>query len=401
MSPQDEERLADLLGRYDEDALSPGEEEELATELFANPDLLRNAGNDRLVDRLLKVHCRVGLNSQPSVSAEAILERARAPRRSPLGRLFDLLFTRPAVPAIYALAGAFAILWLISMRQFPSSTAPGQPPVSSRWYTKPGTKITVFVPPSGVTWVDSNVAIPPSAQVRIEASGAIHGGAGFGPLAGPDGVSGERPTGSLPLPSAPLLALIGAIGSVQSDPGKNPPNSFFRVGSRFTSEPAQIAGKLYLAVNDDYLWDNEGQFEASIWINGVLKTSVTVPGFAAAWMDTPLVLQQGQILRVEASGEIHIGGSFQEVSNPDGDRWPPTENMAGYPLPTGNRYSLVGVTSAADTGPGRSFRTESVFLLGKTGELEVKNPGRLFLGVNDHWPLDNTGSFAVTLTVVR
>jgi hypothetical protein len=62
---------------------------------------------------------------------------------------------------------------------------------------------------------------------------------------------------STPLPSAPVGALIGRIGTT---------GSYFLIGSEYSS--SSLSGRLFLLYNDDNPRDNTGGYTVTITITG-------------------------------------------------------------------------------------------------------------------------------------
>ena len=83
-------------------------------------------------------------------------------------------------------------------------------------------------------------------------------------LSGPQGVYRAAP-GSYPLPQMPAGALLARIGE-DGQP--------FVVGSAYSSR-AQVAGLLYLRINDDLLGDNQGAMEVS-WVTAATPTPAAI-----------------------------------------------------------------------------------------------------------------------------
>lgn len=117
---------------------------------------------------------------------------------------------------------------------------------------------------------DTGIQLKPNSRVTIQASGWVAYGTDSGsgcdgnPLVNPDG---QRTLNGVPcdpkmdsfatLPSSPIGTLIGEVGLT---------NSWFAVGSQFTSSLS--AGELYLLFNDDpgNFFDNSGTYTVTITV---------------------------------------------------------------------------------------------------------------------------------------
>jgi hypothetical protein len=102
-----------------------------------------------------------------------------------------------------------------------------------------------------------------------------------------------------------------------------------------------------------------------------------------AWTDTGIDVATGDVVSFLADGTIRWGagqsdGPAGEVNSPMNDRRPVPAR------PVGALIGRIG-TSASD-----------VFFIGDDrGGFRVRTSGRLYLGVNDHYYADNSGSFEV------
>ena len=104
------------------------------------------------------------------------------------------------------------------------------------------------------------------------------------------------------------------------------------------------------------------------------------------WTDTGIDVTSGDVIRFVAEGTVTWSAGQQdgpagEINSPMNDRRPVPARSAG---------ALIGRigTSASD-----------VFFIGDDrGSFRVRTSGRLYLGVNDHYYADNTGSFEVRVS---
>jgi len=117
--------------------------------------------------------------------------------------------------------------------------------------------------------------------------------------------------------------------------------------------------------------------------SGMRERTVSVEA-ARDWNDTGIDLRPGQTVYFEASGRVHWGPGRQD--GPAGEGNSPFN--AGRPMPNRSGGALIGRVGDGDT----------VFYIGDDrGPVRVRSSGRLYLGVNDDYRKDNTGSFRVTI----
>jgi hypothetical protein len=112
---------------------------------------------------------------------------------------------------------------------------------------------------------------------------------------------------------------------------------------------------------------------------------VTVAG-RQAWTDTGIDLRVGDVIRFTAEGNVLRGpgqedGPAGEMNSPINDRRPIPARPAG---------ALIG---RIGTSSGDVF-----FIGGDRGAFRVRTAGRLYLGINDHYFVDNSGSFEVRVS---
>lgn len=103
-------------------------------------------------------------------------------------------------------------------------------------------------------WTDTGLTVRAGDSISIEANGSIQMSGNRRDTAAPAGSDRSAP-GAL-VSNAPAGMLIGRIGN----------GAPFAIGARRTIARAPTSGRLFLGVNDDYLGDNAGQFEAMVTI---------------------------------------------------------------------------------------------------------------------------------------
>jgi hypothetical protein len=103
-----------------------------------------------------------------------------------------------------------------------------------------------------------------------------------------------------------------------------------------------------------------------------------------SWTDTGVSVRSGQTVYFEASGRVRWGPGRQD--GPGGERNSPRNT--NRPIPGRPAGALIGRVGDAD---------EYFFIGDDTGPIRLRGGGRLFLGVNDDFLQDNSGSFRVTV----
>jgi hypothetical protein len=116
---------------------------------------------------------------------------------------------------------------------------------------------------------------------------------------------------------------------------------------------------------------------------GMRERSVVVNA-SDPWRDTGIVVRAGQTVYFEASGKVRWGPGRQD--GPDGEHNSPRNEAR--PMPNRPAAALIG----------RIGESNDYFFIGDdTGAIRVRGNGRLYLGINDDYLRDNSGSFRVTV----
>jgi hypothetical protein len=115
------------------------------------------------------------------------------------------------------------------------------------------------------------------------------------------------------------------------------------------------------------------------------------------WVDTGITLVAGDTVRLDAKGEVDVGGTWG-VHGPEGTTNFSEQPPGYYPLETKMRYGLAGRITL---GSGRKFQPTQTWVYGEAKEIKVKRSGILWLTVNDDAPEGNVGGFDVTITVIK
>ncbi|HUR34240.1 MAG TPA: hypothetical protein VM032_10630 [Vicinamibacterales bacterium] len=117
--------------------------------------------------------------------------------------------------------------------------------------------------------------------------------------------------------------------------------------------------------------------------SGMRERDVTVDA-ARPWTDTGVSVRPGQTVYFAAAGRVRWGPGRQD--GPAGERNSPRN--AARPIPSRPAGSLIG----------RVGDTDEYFFIGdEPGPVRLRGGGRLFLGINDDFLQDNSGSFRVTV----
>lgn len=102
------------------------------------------------------------------------------------------------------------------------------------------------------------------------------------------------------------------------------------------------------------------------------------------WTDTGIDVRDGQRVRFHASGEVRWGPGRKDGPAGEGG----SHANPNRPLPNRPGAALIGKVGEGD----------DLFFVGdEQGEIRVRGSGRLYLGVNDDYLQDNSGSFRVVV----
>jgi hypothetical protein len=266
-------------------------------------------------------------------------------------------------------------------------------------------------------WFRSQVEVERGQSVRIEASGTIY--LEGRTATGPEGLQEKRDPDA-PMPQQNDGALLAAIGQ---DP--NSPPIFIGSSREFT---ADRDGILYFTINHWETRDARGSFRVNVIINrggrgaGDRTTGDRAAGDRAGgsiprqsrgetdsgsrtgqarektitvyanqpWIDTGIDVEPNMSLMITAEGTIELDS--RNRSEPNGN--PNASNSTStYPMSDVAPGALIGKIRYRDG------RNSNFVFIGSRGEptTEPNEYGRLFLGVNDDYFRDNTGSYRVTI----
>ncbi|MGE3840720.1 MAG: LecA/PA-IL family lectin [Vicinamibacterales bacterium] len=117
--------------------------------------------------------------------------------------------------------------------------------------------------------------------------------------------------------------------------------------------------------------------------SGLREREVSVEA-AAAWKDTGITVRAGQTVYFAASGRVRWGPDRRD--GPEGeDNSPRNPNR---PIPNRPAAALIGRVGDSN---------DVFFIGGDQGPIRMRSGGTLYLGVNDDYLQDNSGSFRVEI----
>jgi serine/threonine protein kinase len=124
----------------------------------------------------------------------------------------------------------------------------------------------------------------------------------------------------------------------------------------------------------------------------VRSVSIRLPG-GQPWTDTGLDLAEGQTVRLSASGTIVFSRTDPRPEGPNGS------GVACYQ--NGNTFAVPFVAGDLPCHSllGRIGSSGRIFEIGAERQFRAAGSGRLYLGINDNFFPDNTGSWTAEVTV--
>jgi hypothetical protein len=267
---------------------------------------------------------------------------------------------------------------------------PSDPPSSpgDRWESAPPFDVRL-----GGQWHRSQIQVERGQRVRVVASGTIY--LEGRTATGPEGLQGRRDSDA-PLPEQNDGALVAAVGQ---DP--NSPPIFIGRSREFT---ADRDGVLYFTVNHWETRDARGAFRVNVSVDrsggeagggsrqgpGPGREKTITVNANQPWTDTGIDVEPNMAFTITAEGTIEIGN--RASSEPDGNQ-NANNSTSNYPMNDVAAGALIGKIRYRD---GRD--SNLVFIGSRGGATSEPNEyGRLFLGVNDDYFRDNTGSYRVTI----
>jgi hypothetical protein len=117
--------------------------------------------------------------------------------------------------------------------------------------------------------------------------------------------------------------------------------------------------------------------------SGMRERDVSVDSWIP-WKDSGVDVRAGQTVYFSANGHVRWGPNRQD--GPAGEHGSPRNDQR--PIPSRPAAALIGRVGDGD---------ECFFIGDDQGPIRMRSSGRLFLGINDDYLKDNTGSFRVTV----
>lgn len=126
---------------------------------------------------------------------------------------------------------------------------------------------------------------------------------------------------------------------------------------------------------------------APVGTAGQAARTVVVPA-TQRWIDSGIDVRAGQVIEVQANGNIRMSDDTNDGANPSGS-WS-GRRAAGAPLPDKPAGALIA-----------RIGNSSPIFIGDNAEISAVTSGRLYFSVNDDHLLDNSGEYRVTVTSRR
>jgi hypothetical protein len=247
-------------------------------------------------------------------------------------------------------------------------------------------------------WIRSQAVVSRGNRIRVGASGTIFL-EGRNPT-GPDGLKDNRDPNA-PMPAENDGALLASIGQDQ-----NSPPIFVGRSREFI---ADRDGALFFTVNHWETRNARGSFRVNVAVDrsasGNAGANTGQPGAGQPsgqgqrekiitvsanqpWTDTGIDVVPNMQFEFIAEGQIEIGN--RNASTADGNRNAATTSLPLEGSPAGALIAKIRYREGNDSN--------FIFIGSRGGgNTEPNEYGRLFLGINDDYFRDNTGSFRVTI----
>ena len=115
------------------------------------------------------------------------------------------------------------------------------------------------------------------------------------------------------------------------------------------------------------------------------------------WVNTGITVVAGDTVRLEAEGEIDVGGTWG-THGPEGTTNFSEQPAGYYPVESRVRY---GLAARITLGSARRFQATQTWVYGEKKDMLVTRSGILWLTVNDDALEGNVGEFNVRITIVK
>ena len=171
----------------------------------------------------------------------------------------------------------------------------------------------------------------------------------------------------------------GTLISVRNDTVEFDESRGFGGGRRLRLERRDVA-----RVEFDDEWSGGGGGGGGRPPGGLRERTVSVQA-RQAWTDTGIDVRRGQQIHLNASGEIRWGTGGRK-DGPEGENNSPYNQ--GRPIPNRPAGALIGRVGDSD----------APFFAGSDRAVQMRGSGRLYLGVNDDYLQDNSGTFRVVVS---
>ena len=119
------------------------------------------------------------------------------------------------------------------------------------------------------------------------------------------------------------------------------------------------------------------------------RTNLSVPA-NKPWTSAGIIVKQGQKLSFAATGQIHWGSDSDKIAGPEGSLDTRSSRLGArfaYPVRGMGAGGLIG---RIDQGPP--------FRIGASMSMPMPQTGTLYLGINDNFFRNNSGSVQVSIT---
>jgi hypothetical protein len=133
-----------------------------------------------------------------------------------------------------------------------------------------------------------------------------------------------------------------------------------------------------------YQPDERDRFRGETRDRSGMRERVVSVDARTMWTDAGIDVRGGQEVIFSAAGQVRWGPGRRDGAG--GERNSPTNR--GRPMPDRNAAALIG-----KIGPNG----DPFFIGGDTQPIRIRGSGRLFLGINDDYLEDNSGSLRVTV----
>lgn len=172
----------------------------------------------------------------------------------------------------------------------------------------------------------------------------------------------------------------GTLVSVGGDTIEFDESRGFGGGRRLRLDRGEVA-----RVEFDAGWSGENGGGSPRPPGGLRERTVVVQA-RLPWTDTGIDVRRGQQIYLNASGQIRWGTGGRK-DGPEGEKNSPVNE--GRPIPNRPAGALIGRVGDADA---------PFFAGSDRGPYQMRGSGRLYLGINDDYLQDNSGTFRVVVS---